>query len=70
MKHKFTHTGFIVGCDNRISENYRKKIKLRETEKFWISEYGVKYRKTSLRGIGDWPLYRLEEGSIHKIEEP
>lgn len=65
---KLTHEGYIVGVDNRTPDNFRAKVKLRETKMFWITEYNNKFRKATGRAVGiDWPMHRLEIESIKKV---
>ena len=40
---KMTHIGMEVGM--AYNRGLKREIKLRETEKYYISEYGTKYRK-------------------------
>lgn len=69
MAKKFTHTGKMVGCDNRTRDGFFRIIKLRETSNFWVDEYGEKFRKltgSSVNG-GSWPMYRLEVNTIRSL---
>ena len=66
-KPKITHKGIVEGCDARTSDDYKAKILLRETKLFWITQYFVKYRKTTSRSLSPWPLYRLNLDSIKKL---
>ena len=66
---KFTHIGYVTGCDSRICPEYRRKILLRETKYFWISKDGQRYCKKKFgRTPGDWPMYKIELDSIQPIE--
>ena len=71
MKTKMTHTGNLVGCDVRMPTDYRRRISLRETANFWITEHGTKYRKTTGYRTGDdgFSLYRLDLDSVEPIDE-
>jgi len=67
---KPTHIGVLVGCDNRTLPNYKSKIKLRETPKYWaIFPDGSKYLKDTghLAGRDPFPLVRLDLDSIKPI---
>lgn len=67
MKNKFTHIGILKGCDNR-AHNCTRKVKLRETKLYWITEWKNKYKKTSGWRVGvDWPVYNLDLNSIVKM---
>jgi len=66
---KFTHTAIIRGNDARTPDGARKKIKVRETQCYWISEHGIKYKKPHGRGIGDWPMFDLDVSTLKPIVE-
>jgi hypothetical protein len=68
-KNKFTHTGILRGYDARTPDNYRRKMLLRETKNFWVTQFGAKYRKDTGRGMGDWPMYKLDLKTITEIED-
>lgn len=60
----FTHTGEVYVSYLRLS----RKVKLRETAKFWIDETGVKYKKDTGKVTKNYvPYLRLE--TIKGIEE-
>ena len=61
---RFTHEGTIKGVDNRTPDGYQFREALRETKRYWVTTHGIKYRKAGGRGIGDWPLYRLDLDSV------
>ena len=61
---RFTHEGTIKGCDARTPDGYQFRSALRETKRFWVTTHGMKFRKQGGRGIGDWPLYRLEVDTV------
>jgi len=64
----FTHEGYVVGCDARTPEGYRRKVSLRETKTLWISKDGERYRKNrGGRVAGDWPMFRLDLDTITKL---
>lgn len=61
MKALFVYESYIVGQDNRIRKDYRRKVKLRETKTMWITESGERFSKKWLTTPGtDWPMYCLE----------
>lgn len=65
MKRKFTHIGYLRGCDARTSVGYRKLVQLRETKLYWVTEHGIKYRKDGGWEAGaDWPMYKLDLESV------
>lgn len=71
MKNKFTHQGYIVGCDARTPSSFSRLVRLRETKNFWITEHGNKYHKRGFAGsgVGDWPLYKLQTETMSKLTE-
>ena len=64
-----THIGYLIGSDARTPDKHRVKVSLRETKLYWIHNT-IKYRKRDGRGVGDWPLYRLDIDSIEIKEAP
>lgn len=62
MKSQNNYTGIVTG-DAR-NGNAKKRIKLRQTKMFWVSESGAKFRKSDGSGTGDWPLWSLDINSI------
>jgi hypothetical protein len=70
MAHKFTHTGIVLGCDNRTRDGYQCKEILRETANFWVTKHGTKYRKHtgSAAGGGSFPMFRLDVTTIKPKE--
>ena len=71
-KYKFTHEGILYGCDSRTPDNYRRKVKLRETKCYYVTEHGDKYRKRlsfgfhRLAGVIAYPMYML--GGVQEVE--
>lgn len=60
----FTHTGEIYVSYMRLS----RRVKLRETAKFWVDEDGIKYKKSTGKVRKDYvPYLKLE--TIKPIEE-
>lgn len=59
-----THTGVVV--NHNYGKPYRTPVKLRESAKYWISEGGTKYRKTTgdPAGATVWTQTRLQLESI------
>lgn len=68
-RRKMTHVGIIVGVDARVPRSYQEKILLRETKNFWVSQHGLKYRKSDGYRPGSWPMYKLLLDSIKPLEE-
>ena len=67
---KFTHFGYIVGCDARTPVNYKRKVNLRETKMFWISENGFRFSKKHYgKTSGSWPMWRIDLKSIKPISQ-
>lgn len=60
----FTHYGSLVG-DARNGFK-RRKVMLRETKNYWITEEGYKYRKTTgwPAGNNDWPYWTLDVKTV------
>jgi len=67
MTPKFTHVGAMVGCDARTKDGYQRTVKLRATKLFWISEHGLKFKRESGRGVGDWPVYRIVVETVKEL---
>ena len=68
MKKEFTHQGKLVGVDKRTDPKWSLIAKLRETRKFWVSEYGNKYYKVDGWKVGEtFPLNKLDINSIKPI---
>ena len=60
---KMTHTGIEVGC--AYNKGIKRKLKLRETKKYYISEYGTKYRKDDGSIVGErFATFRLDISTI------
>ena len=66
-KPKMTHSAIIRGNDARTSEGEFRRVKLRETKLYWITEHRIKYRKPGGRGVGDWPMYDLDVDTIRPL---
>ena len=66
---RFTHTATIRGNDARTPAGAKAKIKVRETKCYWISEHGIKYRKPTGHGVGDWPMFDLDIKTLSPIVE-
>ena len=62
---KMTHKGMVVG--NVHNRGITKEVKLRETKKYYISEYGTKYKK----GDGSIPseIYPILNLDLPTIKE-
>ena len=63
---KITHIGMEVGI--AYNRGIKREIKLRETEKYYISEYGTKYRKNdgSITGTG-FAIFKLDISTIKAL---
>jgi len=75
MKQKFTHTGYIVGCNACVSKEYVRPVKLRltPTKKWWVDEFGIKYygpESAHFEGLSldTWSNYKLDRKSVNPIE--
>lgn len=64
---KMTHIGILTG-DAR-SGGRKPRVKLRETAKFWVTEGGLKYRKSTGRMATNdaWPMWWLDLDSIKPL---
>ena len=63
-----THYGFLKGSDARTKDNYKQKVKLRETKNFWVDEHKNKYRKSNGRKTNSkWAMYYLDVESIVRL---
>lgn len=64
----FTKEAYEIGCDARVREGYKRKVKLRETKTMLIGEDGRRYGKNNgFRMFVDWPMYRLDGETITVI---
>ena len=65
MSKKMTHIGMVAG--RAYNQGMKIERKLRETEKYYISEYGTKYRK----GDGSIPseIYPILSLDLSTIKE-
>ena len=64
---KPTHIALKKGCDARTPDGYRSEVLIRETDKFWITDKGTKYRKPDGEMLGDWPMYEIIPQSIKPL---
>ena len=62
-----THIALEKGCDARTPDSYRREVLIRETDNFWISQTGHKYRKPNGESCGTWPMYELIPQSIKPL---
>ena len=70
MKKVFTHTGYVVGVDERTPKEYRRKVELRETKTMWVSSGGQCFIKNrNGHAPGKWPKWKLDIGSIEEKTE-
>lgn len=66
---KLTHFGHLKG-DARAGGR-SPRIFLRETKNFWITQDGIKFRKSDgwPTGGGDWPMWTLDLSTVKVREE-
>ena len=65
---KQTHTGIVKG--KAYMRGYNQQYRLRETKKYWICQYGLKYRKTDGALLGEkFAVSQLDLTSIKKLNE-
>ena len=63
---KLTHTGIEVG--RAYNKGMKREIKLRETKNYYISEYGIKYRKGDGSRVGErFVIFKLDISSIKTL---
>ena len=63
---KITHIGTEVGI--AYNRGIKREIKLRETEKYYISEYGTKYRKNDGSITGQrFATFKLDISTIKAL---
>ena len=63
---KMTHIGMEVGM--AYNRGRKREIKLRETIKYYISEYGTKYRKDTGSITGEkFPTFELDISTIKEL---
>ena len=63
---KMTHTGIEVGM--AYNRGIKRKLKLRETKNFYISEHGTKYRKGDGSIVGEsFPVFNLSISTIKAL---
>ena len=67
MSKKITHEGLYRGCDARTPSNKSWYVQLRETKLYWVSKSGKKFKKTTGRCPGEWPLHRLDLDTVKKL---
>ena len=66
MKKKMTHIGMEIG--RAYNQGMKIERKLRETEKYYISEYGTKYRKDDGSIVGErFATFKLDISSIKAL---
>ena len=63
---KMTHIGMEVG--RSYNQGMKRERKLRETEKYYISEYGTKYRKDDGSIVGErFATFSLDISTIKAL---
>ena len=63
---KMTHIGMVVGM--AYNRGITREVKLRETKHYYISEYGVKYRKSDGSIPGErFPILKLSISTIKAL---
>ena len=66
MSKKMTHIGMVAGRAH--NQGMKIERKLRETEKYYISEYGTKYRKDDGSIVGErFATFKLDISSIKAL---
>ena len=63
---KMTHIGMEEGM--AYNRGIKREIKLRETKNYYISEYGIKYRKGDGSRVGErFVIFKLDISSISAL---
>ena len=63
---KMTHIGMEIG--RAYNQGMKRERKLRETEKYYISEYGTKYRKDDGSITGErFATFKLDISTIKAL---
>ena len=63
---KMTHIGMEVGM--AYNRGKKREIKFRETKKYYISEYGTKYRKYDGSIVGErFATFKLDISTIRAL---
>ena len=63
---KMTHIGMIIGM--AYNRGITREVKLRETKKYYITEYGVRYRKDDGGVPGErFPIIKLDISTIKDL---
>ena len=66
MSKKMTHIGMVAG--RAYNQGMKIERKLRETEKYYISEYGTKYRKDDGCIVGErFATFKLSISTIKAL---
>ena len=66
MKKKITHIGMEIGIT--YNRGIKREIKLRETKKYYISEYGTKYRKDEGSVTGErFATFKLDISTVKAL---
>ena len=63
---KLTHIGIEVG--RAYNQCMKREIKLRETKNYYISKYGIKYRKGDGSRVGErFAIFSLDISTIKAL---
>ena len=63
---KITHIGIEIGI--AYNRGLKREIKIRETKKYYISEYGTKYRKNDGSITGErFAIFELDISTIKAL---
>lgn len=63
---KMTHTGLEVGC--AYNKGIQRRLKLRETKNYYVSEFGTKYRKGNGAIVGEkFATFSLDISTIKPL---
>ena len=61
-----TYRNCEVGC--AYNQGMKRNLELRETEKYYISEYGTKYRKDDGSRVGErFPIFKLDISTVKAL---
>jgi hypothetical protein len=63
-----THKGQLKGADSRTKKGHGQEILLRETQLYWVTIHGKKYRKSDgfPAGNQDYHLFLLDINEVKR----
>lgn len=64
---KFTYKAIVKGKYNRIVRDKFVVAKLYETEGYWISQFGFKFKKVDGKGVGSKSMFDLDLSTLEEL---